>query len=404
VIIAGAGIGGLAAGALLARRGKKVLVCSPSSTPEGALGQVTSDGFDFLPGPSLVFGFERDGGYRRLFDELGVQNLPLERTRTYQVALPDKRITMYHEIDRTMAEFKREFPADIIQVEKLFQQLQKTSTQRGKSKISAVLARFRSAGSLLKSYRFSPALILLLDVQSRYFFGKSSAELSVSQLTDLLVERPCFLAHKSKSVSDLLRHKLHDLGGELRFNERLIEIVLQKNKATGLKLAGGSVEGRSIIINTAHHHGPALCLGIRDTVVPVGMENHVLYVPDYSHAQNFISFTVNDTDAAGSSAGMHALIAECFTDNAKQTSHEQRIDQCAELVPFLRDFLVSSADVVPHHPLDMPHDVSFKPIALNKTAEPLLFRGSKHNIFLLHEPKVAPHQLMPSVKKLVSWI
>jgi len=54
VVVIGAGMGGLAVAARLARQGHQVRVCEQAATHGGKLGQVTHEGFRFDTGPSLL--------------------------------------------------------------------------------------------------------------------------------------------------------------------------------------------------------------------------------------------------------------------------------------------------------------------------------------------------------------
>ena len=56
VIIIGSGIGGLTAGALLAKYGQKVLVCESHSIAGGAAHSFSRQGFHFDSGPSFYCG------------------------------------------------------------------------------------------------------------------------------------------------------------------------------------------------------------------------------------------------------------------------------------------------------------------------------------------------------------
>lgn len=53
VIVIGSGIGGLCAGSLLARYGKKVIVCESHDIPGGAAHCFRRKGFKFDSGPSF---------------------------------------------------------------------------------------------------------------------------------------------------------------------------------------------------------------------------------------------------------------------------------------------------------------------------------------------------------------
>ena len=54
VVVIGAGVGGLAAAARLARLGHRVTVCEQAPEIGGKLGRLLQDGFAFDTGPSLV--------------------------------------------------------------------------------------------------------------------------------------------------------------------------------------------------------------------------------------------------------------------------------------------------------------------------------------------------------------
>lgn len=56
IIIIGSGIGGLCAGAILAKYGKKVLICESHTIPGGAAHSFIRDGFHFDSGPSFYCG------------------------------------------------------------------------------------------------------------------------------------------------------------------------------------------------------------------------------------------------------------------------------------------------------------------------------------------------------------
>ena len=55
VAVIGSGIGGLCAGALLARNGYSVTVCESHVTPGGAAHGFERDGFHFESGPSILY-------------------------------------------------------------------------------------------------------------------------------------------------------------------------------------------------------------------------------------------------------------------------------------------------------------------------------------------------------------
>ena len=72
-IVVGAGIGGLTAGALLARRGYEVKIFDQALVPGGCASTFKRKGFTFDVGATQVAGLEPGGIHKRIFDELEVE-------------------------------------------------------------------------------------------------------------------------------------------------------------------------------------------------------------------------------------------------------------------------------------------------------------------------------------------
>lgn len=72
VVIVGAGIGGLTAGALLARRGYQVSIFEQAYVPGGCASTFRRQGFTFDVGATQVAGLELNGIHGQIFSELGV--------------------------------------------------------------------------------------------------------------------------------------------------------------------------------------------------------------------------------------------------------------------------------------------------------------------------------------------
>ena len=110
--VLGAGLGGLAVAALLSRNGKKVIVLASGDSLDAALGVREFEGFRFFRDAPLFYGFEEDGILTGLFDRLGLVYDGLASPSRYQVALPDRRITVFANQEETYEELKREFPRE----------------------------------------------------------------------------------------------------------------------------------------------------------------------------------------------------------------------------------------------------------------------------------------------------
>ena len=113
VIVVGAGIGGLTAGALLARRGYDVLIFDQAIVPGGCASTFKRRGFTFDVGATQVAGLEPGGIHHRIFSELDIE-LP-EATPcdpACAVFLPDETepINVWRDPEKWQLERQKQFP------------------------------------------------------------------------------------------------------------------------------------------------------------------------------------------------------------------------------------------------------------------------------------------------------
>src|SRR5213592_660663 len=92
VVVIGAGLGGLTAAAVLAKRGLNVCLLERQSYAGGCAANVEHTGYQFEPTHGLYCGWEPNGVFDRLFAELGLR-APRARllSTPYLVRLPDGR-------------------------------------------------------------------------------------------------------------------------------------------------------------------------------------------------------------------------------------------------------------------------------------------------------------------------
>ncbi len=113
VVVIGAGIGGLTAGALLARRGYQVLVLDQALVPGGCASTFKRRGFTFDVGATQVAGLEAGGIHKRIFDELEI-DLPAATPcdPACAVVLPGETepINVWRDPQKWKEERMRQFP------------------------------------------------------------------------------------------------------------------------------------------------------------------------------------------------------------------------------------------------------------------------------------------------------
>ena len=113
VIVIGAGIGGLTAGALLAHRGYSVLIFDQGIVPGGCASTFQRRGFTFDVGATQVAGLEPGGIHHRIFKELGIE-LPAATPcdPACAVFLPEETepIQVWRDPQKWQQERQRQFP------------------------------------------------------------------------------------------------------------------------------------------------------------------------------------------------------------------------------------------------------------------------------------------------------
>ena len=399
--VVGAGLGGLAAAALVSKKNRKAIVLEPGDSAGGALGVHEKDGFVFSPGPSLSFGFERGGALQKLNEVLGIAQHASIQSPCYQVALPDRRITIYAEQSETLEELRREFPREIDVITKFYRDLRRQAVQIAKSRFSEYFSRRRSAGGFLRSYRFSRELTAFLDVQSYYFYHRSVADIPLPALITLCDSVPHtvhggFIKLAEQMVDVILKN-----GGEIHYQIPLSEIALESGQTAGLATPQGHLEADAVLLNTEQRRqGAVLCIGLHEEVVPVSMLNDVLSLTDYAHPERFfsLSFSAKDEETAAP-RGMRMLTAT-FSSPAPQ-QHEERMRQLAALIPFFEKFILSAEEYNPApRSYVVPAGMTFKPLR-TENRQTLLSRSSQRGVYMLLDGEFAPVQAVAAAQAFV---
>jgi prolycopene isomerase len=357
VIVIGAGLEGLLCAALLAKRGKQVIVLEESPTPGGASFRLTKSGYAFIKGPTLFLGFERDGLYDRLLTELGLSLSMLKREGLLfrktqpplQIVLPDHRLDYFTEPGELLEELKREFP-DQVQELKAFwsemeqweqiirprmHQAQRVNPRTVQDWIQGLRDRIRyssavrtqrrqRAETFLTRHRLSPEIQHGLELLLLIFIGKTIDEATGLDLTHLLglIQREMItISGGIPRLSELLVKVIQEHHGEVVYRQQAAEIILQHRTPDGIRTVDGeTVHGTSVILNlpwqSAAERSPlrkefTLYFGVAEKVLPSPMKDHLLFLQSYGRpplADNFLYLQVNSVqDSWAAPKGQRAL-------------------------------------------------------------------------------------------------
>jgi len=265
VIVIGAGIGGLTAGALLAHRGYSVLILDQALVPGGCASTFKRSGFTFDVGATQVAGLEPGGIHHRIFSELGI-DLP-EATPcdpACAVYLPGEAtpINVWRDPEKWKAERQRQFPGSepfwqllatlfaaswefqgrdpVLPPRNLWDLWQLTQAVRPSTLITVPFTLFTVGDALrLCGLGNDRRLRTFLDLQLKLYSQVNAEQtallyaataLSVSQLPQGLFH----LQGSMQVLSDRLVQALEKDGGKLLMRHTVEHIKVENGKATAV--------------------------------------------------------------------------------------------------------------------------------------------------------------------------
>jgi len=267
VIVIGAGIGGLTAGALLAHCGYQVFILDQALVPGGCASTFKRRGFTFDVGATQVAGLEAGGIHHRIFSELEIDlpaATPCDPACAVYLPGESEPINVWRDQERWQAERQRQFPGSepfwqllaklfkaswafqgrnpVLPPRNLWDLWQLTKAVRPRTFITLPYTFF-TVGDALRAYGLGNdhRLGTFLDLQLKLYSQVDAEEtallyaataLSVSQL-------PQGLFHLQGSMQVLSDHLLAALkrdGGQLLMRHTVEQIQVKDGKATSVQI------------------------------------------------------------------------------------------------------------------------------------------------------------------------
>ena len=267
IIVVGAGIGGLTAGALLAKRGYEVTVYDQAIVPGGCASAFKRRGFTFDVGATQVAGLEPGGIHHRIFEELAIELPPTTFCDpACAVFLPGETtpINVWRDRDKWQAERQKQFPGS----EPFWQLLDKLFVASWKFQgrdpvlpprngwdlwqllssvrldtLITVPFTFMTVGDALKLYGLyqNQRLKTFLDMQLKLYSQVNADQTALLYAATALAvsQAPQGLFHLQGSMpvlSDRLVAGLEKYGGKLKMRHCVTEIQSQNSRATSVRV------------------------------------------------------------------------------------------------------------------------------------------------------------------------
>lgn len=285
VVIIGSRIGGLSCAGLLASYGFEVTVCESHSIPGGAAHGFERQGFHFDSGPSLYSGLSYSPSpnpLRQVLDAIG-ESLPCVTYKTWGCWLPEGYFATDVGADQ-FCQVLQQLRGDRAVQE--WRDLQRVMLPLSKAAIALPLAAFRpDAGALLTVGRYLPSLLqnapalskvtgafdrimdgVVADPFIRNWLnllcfmlsglpasGTSAAEMAFMfadwYRPDVVLDYPI---GGSAALVDALVRGLQKQGGQLLLNAHVQEILVEGDRAVGVRLRDGrEIRARKAVVSNA---------------------------------------------------------------------------------------------------------------------------------------------------------
>ncbi|NJN86856.1 MAG: FAD-dependent oxidoreductase [Leptolyngbyaceae cyanobacterium SL_7_1] len=283
ILVIGSGIGGLVAAGLLARRGRRVVVCESHGIAGGAAHAFSRQGFHFDSGPSFFCGLGDRASLNPLQQVLtelgeGVATIPYDPFGHYH--FPDATLPVYSQGDRyraALAEITPHGAQEFEQFERrllrLYEALRGIPVMDLRSDLSVIPVLLRrypwellkllpelglvqhSVAAVMDQTVRDPWVRRLIDVECFLLSGLKAAGTIAPEVAFMLGERARsgvdYPVGGSGAIIQALVRGLERWGGKLRLNAHVNRILVEQGRAIGVELKTGEVMPATTVISNA---------------------------------------------------------------------------------------------------------------------------------------------------------
>ncbi len=247
IIIIGAGLGGLTAGAKLAKEGKKVLLIEQHNQPGGCATTFKRGDFILEVGLHEMDGPSPRDMKTRIFTDLDIfNNIEFIRVPEFYRFINDRySVTVPHEPEIAIERLSGLFPDETNGIKSYFDQM-----LHPKKKSADSPQQDKSVGEFLDSVIRNDDLKLILLGNLGYFhdnpYSLSLAYYSAAQ-SSYYTGTASYIRGGSQKLSDYLAGYIKSHGGEVLLNHIVTGIMIHDNKATGISFRKKSEPDSSFI-------------------------------------------------------------------------------------------------------------------------------------------------------------
>ncbi|BCL37710.1 phytoene desaturase family protein [Nostoc sp. MS1] len=282
-IVIGSGIGGLCAAGLLARYGKRVVVCESHTIAGGAAHSFRRRGFEFDSGPSFYCGLADSQSLnpvKQILDVLGesLQVIPYDPLGKYH--FPEGTVAVYsntekylHEVQQITFQGAEELQRFIERLLGLYEAMKGIPTLALRSDWQVILVLLQrylpslaqmlpylplvqsSVGNVMDTTVNHPWVRRLIDLECFLLSGLKAHGTIAPEVAFMLGERSRagveYPVGGSAAIVNALVRGLERWGGKLRLGCHVEQILVEAGKAVGVRLQNGEILNAPIVISNA---------------------------------------------------------------------------------------------------------------------------------------------------------
>jgi len=267
-VIIGAGIGGMTCGTVLAKAGKKVLIAERHKRPGGYVTSYSCDGFIFDV-PHIIGGLRKDNYLWKVLREIGIDQEFIELEPYQKIIYPGREIRVYTDIEKNKNELKAFFPQDSGDIDrfyntlsKLNEELQGIPEELGIFDMLSFPLKFPTVfkyvnsvlEKMLDDHMKNPELKAVLSSAWGYI-GSPPSKVSALYYAAMLM---CFHDGGAwypkggyQKLADAFAKAFETCTGELQLNTEVKKIIIEKGKATGVRLKDGREIRSALVVSNA---------------------------------------------------------------------------------------------------------------------------------------------------------
>jgi len=271
VVVIGAGLSGLTAASLLAKRGVRVAVIDNNYQPGGSCGIFKRNNITFDQGAAMLYGFGEKGfnAHRFVFNCLEEPIDVINHDLLYCVNFKGKRIRFWADIDLFAEELARVFPSEKENIKRFYHDLETmyrhvmvespsytTADETDPDEASKSFSRHpdsytrflsyldKSAKDLLSEYFSDPEIFKFFDkLTSTYCYAtveESPAVMAAVMFVDNHVGGSYYPAGSTLFLPGKLEKIIEENGGDMLLENEVVRILFSGDHPSGVELKGGN--------------------------------------------------------------------------------------------------------------------------------------------------------------------